>query len=671
MIVERNSGVTLSGNMTGEAYTAGINDENMGHIIGLFTDLYSDPEMAVVREYSTNAHDAHIAAGVTRPIEVRLPTALSPFFSVRDYGEGLDKDDIRTIYSRYGSSTKRATNDQVGALGLGCKSALTYAEQFTVESIKDGVRTVCSVSREDGGVPVFTVVGSFDAGNEPSGTKVTVPARTHNSFENKAATLFRHWTPGTVLVNDEQPTPLDGLRVSDDILICKHDGFVRSAGNIVVMGGVPYPVEDEHLRTELPPGYYAAITVPIGAVNFTPSREALMYTTTTKATLSSLPDKIRTALKTAVQREIESATTTQGAIRSMLKWRALLGTRVSPTEFRFKGSELPETLDGRFVLSSTGSRKLGQHETAPRGINVDYVGSALFITNYSPTNFTAQHKRKLLQWCQNKGIETVGQYQREVPDGAVQFFAMTDASSVDTRWVDPSRVASWDEIKKIVLPRNSNASVWRNGRPTGSYDAYIGGDFVHIQADEIDQNEAIYYCQGLNRRESNRYAQVIGDYDPSATVVCLPVNRADKFKRTFPEAQTYRQGLQEAYNAWKNGLGKDVRTAMAVAEAGGRDVLRKLDPARVDDPKIKAAIPFAKIDLQKVYQEQRAFRDVLHAVQVTTPEWDDPTEGYALLPNLLSGYSSAMRDPDFADHVYLYMNAVYAAQNAGKKAQAA
>jgi len=46
------------------------------------------------------------------------------------------------VYARYGASTKRGTNDQVGAFGLGCKSAFTLGQQFVVTAVKDGQRTV-------------------------------------------------------------------------------------------------------------------------------------------------------------------------------------------------------------------------------------------------------------------------------------------------------------------------------------------------------------------------------------------------------------------------------------------------------------------------------------------------------------------------------------------------
>jgi hypothetical protein len=54
-------------------------DENsLSHLMSILTDLYSDPALAVIREYSTNALDSHVEAGNTDPIEVILPSMLNP-----------------------------------------------------------------------------------------------------------------------------------------------------------------------------------------------------------------------------------------------------------------------------------------------------------------------------------------------------------------------------------------------------------------------------------------------------------------------------------------------------------------------------------------------------------------------------------------------------------------
>ena len=72
----------------------------------LRSQIYENKILAVVREYSCNALDAHIEAGVPdKPIEVTLPNNLNPYFTVRDFGKGLDDEGIFDIYATYGKST--------------------------------------------------------------------------------------------------------------------------------------------------------------------------------------------------------------------------------------------------------------------------------------------------------------------------------------------------------------------------------------------------------------------------------------------------------------------------------------------------------------------------------------------------------------------------------------
>ena len=62
--------------------------------------------------------------------------------SVRDYGPGLSHDDMFRVFTRYGRSTKRDSNEVVGMLGIGSKSGFAYADTFTVVSRHGGrVRT--------------------------------------------------------------------------------------------------------------------------------------------------------------------------------------------------------------------------------------------------------------------------------------------------------------------------------------------------------------------------------------------------------------------------------------------------------------------------------------------------------------------------------------------------
>ena len=120
-------------NMTGAtAFTIAANAK-MFRILS--SGLYSNKEKAIIREVSCNAVDANVQAGNgDTPIEVHLPSALEPFFSIKDNGTGLTPDQMVKIYTQYGNSTKTDDNTMIGALGLGSKSPFSYTSMFSVIS---------------------------------------------------------------------------------------------------------------------------------------------------------------------------------------------------------------------------------------------------------------------------------------------------------------------------------------------------------------------------------------------------------------------------------------------------------------------------------------------------------------------------------------------------------
>ena len=335
-VVERVMDVTTT--IEGERIGMTINVDALAHIMSILTDLYSDPQMAVIREYSTNAFDAHIEAGVTRPIEIQLPSALAPQFIVRDYGFGLDINDIRDIYSQYGASTKRDSNDVVGMLGLGCKSALTYTDQFTLSSVKNGICTTVAISRDADGSGSMTVVEETPS-DEPSGTTVTVPTKRDNEFIEKADQFFRFWEEGTVLVNGETPKRVgsgEGLWISDDLLLTPEvDQSYVVMGNVAYpFGDGPYPFGDGRLWNQWPMVAY----VPIGSVQFTPSRESLQMTPLTEATLTTLRKRRKDETKPAYLRLIDECPTRAEALQmALIAGKVGLGNET----LTYKGQDIP------------------------------------------------------------------------------------------------------------------------------------------------------------------------------------------------------------------------------------------------------------------------------------------------------------------------------------------
>ena len=645
MIATKNNSIQVESNVQGEKIAMGIDPAAMAHIMSILTDLYSDPEYAVIREYSTNAFDSHVEAGQTRPIEVTLPTDLAPFLTIRDFGIGLDAEGIESIYSLYGASTKRNTNDQVGMLGLGCKSALTYTSQFTLVGIKDGVRTVVSISRDDDGTGAMTIIdsGPTDEGN---GVEVKIPVKRFNNIEKKARNFFRFWTPGTVLVNGVAPDPVDGLYVTDNILLANN----MSNQDYVVMGNVPYPVDLSVYFQDGDTGIVAF--VDIGTVEFTPSREALYYGNTTNATIEAIKEDYKANVEGAVERTIAEADTFQEAFRRAHFWRTLLGRRIKPS---YKGIEIPDQLvadDGnQFVLTSANSNKLSSHNRV-KAVNANALIHGIIIHGYDLTNFTATHKKKIAKYCHDNGI-------------AADHYILIDPKP-NMQWIEPEKLHNWEDIKAIKLEINRVYAA--TNRPKGSYDVYVDGEHEEgTPADEIDTSKPICYINTTDDGKDMFYhigGNVLKRLEWKGTVVALASNRVDKFLRDFPKAKPAQKVVARLYKLHSK---KVTERDYLIAEVKRQGSLFKraceyFDPNKVNDPEVKDAIALHDADTSEAYKTlYNTFSNEIvrwcgaERKMAAAVSFSNPFDKYDLLR-----LSYAKPSSTEMKHIYTYMNAIYA-----------
>ena len=90
----------------------GIKASGLHHILGILRNqLYSDKILAVIREYTCNAVDAHTEGMCPeRPIEVTLPNRMNPNFKVRDFGPALSDEDIHNIIKLFIGGIKENIN---------------------------------------------------------------------------------------------------------------------------------------------------------------------------------------------------------------------------------------------------------------------------------------------------------------------------------------------------------------------------------------------------------------------------------------------------------------------------------------------------------------------------------------------------------------------------------
>jgi len=268
----------------------------------LSKNLYSDAIGSTVRECASNALDSHRRAGVNKPIVVSLVRNNSNNyeFSVEDFGIGLDADDVEKIISKYGKSTKRDSDTELGMMGLGFKAPLAYASSFYFTCRKDGVeRKYMMYEGEDTNTIDLIYEKPTTEGN---GVKVTVPIKWGDRYDfvNKIKEQLAYFEHVYFNVDD----------IDNNFVIHRSNLFQfseLSSDNYlhVCLDDVYYPLDFKKLgidKIEIPVGLRLSLT---DGVFPTPNREALRYTPEAKA---AILEKIQRFANVMTQRYNQSVT---------------------------------------------------------------------------------------------------------------------------------------------------------------------------------------------------------------------------------------------------------------------------------------------------------------------------------------------------------------------------
>lgn len=656
----------IQSTVTGHRVEMSIDMDSLGDLFDVLSGLYTDAEMAVLRELSTNARDSHIEAGVDRPIEVTLPAEWGEAdLVIEDFGLGMSREDIERTYSKYGASTKRDTNALNGTLGLGSKSPLTYTPSFTFIGVKDGIKTTVSVSKGEG-VPTMTLLNESET-DQANGVKVIIPARAYNKFGNKAAKLFRlGWPEGSVLVNDAAPARLEPkLKLTESLWVSS-----EIACDYIVMAGVAYPLPDEgvlSIQHGMVRGHHLIAFVETGEVSFAPSREALKDTNKSVQKVAAILAEFERSLVTAIEADLASAALPREAFAKLHDWREALGVKaVEKLDFKYKGSLIPTTFEPkgeneRVTVSERHSHKLSAATRYP-AVAMEVVINSLVVHGYDAAGFTPSHKKKLNKYVEDNGIAGVEHY-------------VLVKEKMAQRWLDPARVVDFETIRKIKLPinRSYNSGGGNSSDPDrikGSYDLYEMGDWnVGVPAEDISTDAPIYYTTiSKGDDKSGEMSRALQRSKRGYTLVVLTSNRVVKFKRLFPQAQDARVELRKiAKRLVKNITGKE-RLAAAVQDSTFLSrALKEMDLDRVDDPafaemKVLVDMNLSKTNLRK-FEALRYLYLGVHD-EGTKPEYKNPFSPYPLVDANDFCYN---RGETEVEHRYIYLNAAYAARLADEK----
>jgi hypothetical protein len=674
MISERNGNITVQSTMQGEKIAMDISANAKAHVMAIMSNLYADRLGAVVREYSTNARDAHIMAGKSHiPIEVTTPNPSAPLggrnLVIRDHGVGLSVEDVHKVYSQYGESTKNDSNDYNGMLGMGSKSAIAYhSRSFAVNSVKDGVRIAIAVGLDENGLPEMTVLETRTT-DEPNGVEIIVPIAGSDDAEAKARALYQYWVKGTVLLNG---SPVEDFR-SDALHVCDEDSIMiwvdesrNSDDSVIVMGNVAYPAP--MIRHKMQRGALI-VEVPIGAVNFTPAREALMDTRRTGETLAAIHTLFFKHIQAAAQRDIDQAVSAHDAIKRMYRWESTMARGASGGVYTYQGKTIPRSWahskvkvlrDGMpqeisgMVTVPYRKHKLAQHYRKD-AIDSNLFEHAIWFTGFDLANFNSNHRKKIDQWLAQQP-----QAYRDSFTGGTYY---TDATFVlvnetpPMEWVSPDRVVPFATIAAIRLnPSTSGGGYRGTARLTGSYDLIEDGTRkTEVQANDIKRDKPLMFLRG-NYSNARFYVEALNHFFPKGyTLVYMGENRIGKFQRDFPAAERVRDMMERKSKEWASNIPSDHRIALAMkSEWGLRDDLSAIDPKRVDDPELKNAGRIAKLDLTAASTIRKIVDKTLGRAYLDSRlTWSNPLEKYPLYDR-----SVLRSDPN---HVYHYLNTAYAA----------
>jgi len=312
MIIDKEEkDVVKSGELSSIKYS--IDSDNFGLLFKMLRDnLYQNKEYTIIREYVSNAIDAHIEAGVDKEVEIEWVDAselmgIDTQLIVRDFGIGLSPDRVTNIFGKYLSSTKRADNQSIGGFGIGSKSAFSYTDSYYVKTYYDGTEYQynCYIDEDDLGSITLMFQQPTERGN---GTEIIIPVKQRDKYLFEQAItnqlLFCNIETKNLSVDLKKEVTYE----DDDFILTNRSEDLRLLnGKILYNIDLRNPQLEEFSNLRNLDG--VVVKCNIGEVKVTLSREDLDYTGKTIELLKAKFAKVKEKLKEGYIESIKNCTT--------------------------------------------------------------------------------------------------------------------------------------------------------------------------------------------------------------------------------------------------------------------------------------------------------------------------------------------------------------------------
>ena len=256
----------------------------------LSSKLYSDPILAIVRELLTNAYDSHKAAdNLETPIHLHIPDYMNRSLIIRDYGIGLSKEEVLTLYTTFFDSTKSTSNEFTGCFGLGSKTPFSYTSSFTINSYYNGTK-YSFIATKKNGYPNIILVNEVPT-DEHNGLEVTIPVENDYDTSTFRDTIKKYLARiPEIQVDAEVEREIPDIAV-ENVKCYNNDKWygpntARITGVSIKQGQNIYDIDNAIANSELELKKFPClcmvsskfdieIEVPIGTFGITPSREQI------------------------------------------------------------------------------------------------------------------------------------------------------------------------------------------------------------------------------------------------------------------------------------------------------------------------------------------------------------------------------------------------------------
>jgi hypothetical protein len=427
--------IETSGQMEEQFFS--IQDQGMMFDI-LRNKMYSDPILAICREISCNARDAHREIGnQDTPVHITLPNALEPFYKIKDFGPGISPDRMSNVFIKYTASTKRNDNLQTGGFGLGAKTPFSYSDTFTIVTTHNKIKYNYACFIDETKVGKLILMGTEDT-VEPNGTEIIIPVKSadFNKFIISTEESTRHWdikpkiTGGTINWRKYSAT-LKGngwfVGVVEQDNSYNNNYFRNSYGSNnydrgikILIDGIEYHVSMEAVKKFADTSIidacrgYLFLNFNIGDLSLAANRESIHIDKPTEAKIALKLKGVIKEINVIVKDKIEQYPTYWQAnyffktdLQSMfndisflgqLKWRDIIlhGTHrhLPTTVFKFYRDKIRKGVDA-------GKEKIKRQHSN----NIIFEeNSLLFFNDLTLTDITPKHIKSALE---NNNIESV------------------------------------------------------------------------------------------------------------------------------------------------------------------------------------------------------------------------------------------------------------------------